>query len=687
MRLFRADNENREPSAIGRLLRRIRQSASFDRWTSTRVTSAFPKAQGSASVMIPPSGGGAPPADRTPTEIARKNGAWLDELSAALPNYEILMELGSGGQGVVYEAVHLPAQRRVAIKILRDGPIASRQQLERFRREIELVGRLRHPNIVNLYEVGEALGRPYFVMEHIEGWPVDEYAVLHRPSVRAVIEWFEKVCLAVSHAHQHGVIHRDLKSSNILIDESSEPRVVDFGLAKDMGNCGEHTAAGQVLGTLPYLAPEQVTGGAGDADVRTDVYAIAVSLFKTLTHRFPYSLGGSTKETIDAIVGATPMRLRRAMVEELRPEFRRLQGVNEDLECILQKALAKEKERRYASADAFAADLRAYLDGRAVAARAGHNWYQLHKTIRRYRVPIGVAAVVAIISTAGIYTSAASWRREAQTLKKAQSAMQAAGFVRLGQVSRDAGRVDDAERLFRDAIEMSEGATSTDREFHRPLFASHHALAELAIDAGDLKAADVHLQAAKRIADESFELAPLDTDRSRELAFVARLAGRLLAARGDYAGALVQLRTAEEIYRDCTESASCTDRDRFDLALLLTKKGQCQRKAGEKDAAFASLDEALGLLAALYESDSAVLVYGLELSKVEAEKATSHAIRKSAADVNAAVALLSSARQRLIAIEAAPGGVSLHRDVDRLLSAIETNLAKLQAVASRDKGH
>lgn len=688
MRLFHSEIETREPSAIRRFIRRLRRSATLERWTSSRGSTTFPAIAVPATTFAQEQSrpaSNAPPVPRRDAPESNRS-EWLDAMSAALPHYEILLELDSGGQGVVYEALHVPANRRVAIKILRDGPIASPQQIARFNREIEMVARLRHPNIVTLHETGTALGRPYFVMEFIDGWPVDEHAVVDRPSVRRVVEWFERVCLAVSHAHQRGVIHRDLKASNILIDETGEPRVLDFGLAKDLRTNDDHTDAGQVLGTLPYLAPEQVTQGGAEADVRTDVYAIGVALYKTLTGRFPYNVSGSTKETIDAITSTPPMRLRRALVEEIRPEFRRLQGINEDLECILQKSLAKDKSRRYSSAAAFAEDLRSYLDGRAVAARAGHNWYQFRKTVRRYRTPLGIAAAFGVILGATLAGMTASWQRELETGRISTAALQAAGFVRAGQAAREAGNRDAAIQSFRSAIEAAHVVGGSDPQLFRQVFTGHYALAELLMAGGDVAGAESNLRAAEQIVAELESSLPEDPEILRLRGFGLQLAGKLASRQGDWAACVNGMSEAEPFLRDFGASAAVAEAAQFDVAVLLFVKAHCQRKLGDDGAALATYGESHELLADLAHSGPLPVKYAFELARVEGEMAFLELRRKTIEGDAKAARWLAAAYDRLIALQGMPEAGARKPEIDQLLEHVRSNTSlatrRLQATAS-----
>lgn len=321
-------------------------------------------------------------------------------LRRALTNYEILERVRYGGQGAVYRAQQLATKRVVAIKVLLDGPLATDRQRARFEREAELTSRLQHPNIVTLYEYGICRKRPFLALEYIEGLPINDFVLLHDLSPCQIVATWAKVCQAVHCAHQTGIIHRDLNPSNILVDERGEPHILDFGLAKDTradNGSGRFSGTGQVVGTLPYLSPEQAGGLDGRVDVRSDVYALGVVLYELLTGSFPYTVDGDWSAVRDAIVSIEPLPLRQALKQASPDRLPDLDGVNRDLEMVLHKALSKDKDARYQSADALADDLERYVTGEAVAARAKHRLYALRKLLRRYRAEATFVAVTLLM--------------------------------------------------------------------------------------------------------------------------------------------------------------------------------------------------------------------------------------------------------------------------------------------------
>ena len=362
---------------------------------------------------------------QVPLAPAEEQDAWLEEdlefLRRAFDRYEVLGRVQHGGQGVVYKARQRGANRIVAIKVLLDGPLATDRQRRRFEREIELISRLNHPNIVTLFDNGTIRGRHYFTMEYVEGLPIDDYAVLHDLTPRQIVRMFLKVCHAVSYAHQNGIIHRDLSPANILVDEAGEPHVFDFGLAKDVWSSvqGGGSLTGQIIGTLPYMSPEQAGGLDGKIDVRSDIYTLAVVLFQLLTDTYPYDVSGDAHEARHAILNTPPRPLRKAARMGGDDWLRELDTINRDLEEILSKALAKEKDERYQSIATFAEDLERCLAGEAISARADNRFYLLRKSIRRYRVAVAVVALIML--TAGV-----SWLQVRAQRDNARRAAEAA---------------------------------------------------------------------------------------------------------------------------------------------------------------------------------------------------------------------------------------------------------------------
>jgi tetratricopeptide (TPR) repeat protein/tRNA A-37 threonylcarbamoyl transferase component Bud32 len=351
-----------------------------------------------------------------------------------IPGYEEIVELRRGGQGVVYSANQKSTKRRVAIKVLLEGGLASASARRRFEREIDLAASLRHPGIVRVYDSGitgpPTPGFAYLVMEFVEGVSLaDAVATLRQQKLSAaefsqrVVQLFVRVIEAVNHAHQRGVMHRDLKPGNIRVDSAGEPRVLDFGLAK-LGTGANRdvtvTTSGQFVGSLPWASPEQValadgTSDAADVDVRTDIYSIGAMLYQALTGRLPIDVSGSVTSAVQRISSQEPARLRSIV-----------RDVPEDLETIVHKCLAKDRARRYESAAALAQDLNHFLAGEPIQARRDSAWYTMRTSARRYRTIAYAGGAVIIVLAAGLTASIVFYRQAVKARDQADLARQLA---------------------------------------------------------------------------------------------------------------------------------------------------------------------------------------------------------------------------------------------------------------------
>lgn len=339
---------------------------------------------------------------------ASSTGAEVERPVSDIPGYQIIRELSHGGQGVVYEALQVNTKRKVALKVLLEGRHASSSARRRFLREIELIAQLRHPNVIEIFEAGRTPdGQPYYVMDYVRGEPLHKHIRKHELPLNRVLRLFVQVCDAVQYAHQRGIIHRDLKPSNVLVDADGTPKVLDFGLAKPLyASAGEEalTISEQILGTLPYMAPEQTRGHQDEVDTRTDVYALGVILYELLTGHYPYPVAGRLAEVLQHIASTPPERprrkwstttgvMRRPGGSGAKPRVEKC-PIDDDLEVIILKALNKERERRYQSAGELAADVRLYLNGEPIQAKRDSAWYVLKKLARRNLYATGTVGML-----------------------------------------------------------------------------------------------------------------------------------------------------------------------------------------------------------------------------------------------------------------------------------------------------
>ena len=306
----------------------------------------------------------------TESKTARRAAKVLGELG----DYELLEEVGRGGQGVVFRARQKSLNRIVALKVIGLGQWATKAHLKRFRLEAEAAASLDHPCIVPIYEVGERDGQCYFSMKLVEGGQLDEVVKDAPMSIRQAVEFIARVARTVHYAHEHGILHRDIKPGNILLDTKGEPHLTDFGLARLVESESTVTRTVEVLGTPSYMAPEQAAGNNTKPTRATDVYGLGAVLYQLLTGHPPFA-GGTTYETIKLLLETEPRQPRL-----WNPK------VDRDLSTICMKCLEKDPQRRYSSALALAEDSERWLKHEPIRARRtgvfarGKKWLQRNPT-------------------------------------------------------------------------------------------------------------------------------------------------------------------------------------------------------------------------------------------------------------------------------------------------------------------
>jgi WD40 repeat protein/tRNA A-37 threonylcarbamoyl transferase component Bud32 len=313
----------------------------------------------------------------------------------SLPGYEVLDTLGRGGMGVVYKARQVGLDRVVALKMILAGSYAGPELLDRFRAEAQAVARLRHPGIVQVYEVSEADGLPFFSLEFVEGGSLRDRLAGEPQPPAAAATLAEKLARAVQAAHEAGVVHRDLKPANVLLTADGTPKITDFGLAKNTEADSGRTHTGQVMGTPSYMAPEQAAGQTRDVGPRTDVYALGAVLYETLTGRPPFR-GTSVRETLEQVCNQEPV-----------PPSRLQPGCPRDLETVCLKCLQKEPSRRYESAAALADDLTRFLKGEPVRARPVGRAERLGRCWCRRNPVLATVTGLAALLAVGLITTLA----------------------------------------------------------------------------------------------------------------------------------------------------------------------------------------------------------------------------------------------------------------------------------------
>jgi eukaryotic-like serine/threonine-protein kinase len=356
----------------------------------------------------------------------------------ALGNYKILGELGEGGMGVVFEAEQQSPRRKVALKMMRGGRYAGERMRRLFQREVEALGRLKHPVIATIYESGESDdGQPYLAMELVGGKKLDEWlrenppgTQLRKTEALPLLRVFRSICDGVIYAHQNGVIHRDIKPSNIFVQgqevstqsgstsQRALVKILDFGLARftDVQQEEGQTQTGVVQGSLPYMSPEQARGETDKIDTRTDIYSLGVLLYVFLTGKHPYmEITPALPEAVTRICEAPPTPFKAHFAKW-----------DEDLETIARKALEKKPKDRYQSATALAADIDSYIADQPISARAPSAIYQLGKLVRRNRAAVG--ALLLALATLIAFTGVTIYQRQ-RADREAATAKQVSAFL------------------------------------------------------------------------------------------------------------------------------------------------------------------------------------------------------------------------------------------------------------------
>ncbi|MFO0840697.1 MAG: protein kinase [Phycisphaerae bacterium] len=445
-----------------------------------------------------------------------------------IAGYAVHRRLGGGGQGVVWLATHVESNRKVAVKIINRDRLADPHSRARFEADFSLLNALQHPNIVRTVERGAlSTGELWHATEYVSGRMLTEHVDLldarvlnaasghrRRPQpIGAILRVFTKVCQAVEAAHQVGVIHRDLKPSNIIVDESGEPHLLDFGLAKGPGDhhASHLTLTGQFIGSPAWASPEQIAGRPSEVDTRSDVYSLGVILYRLLTDEFPYDVSGTLAHTFEQIQRAEPRPPRSISTDIAR-----------DLQAIMLRALAKDKQRRYQSVADFRDDLERYLDGRPVTARGDGALYSLAKFARLHRASSAALAASILFSVGYGIVSNVLYHRMAQYAEQARikfrHAQQMAHVLvteanekLVGIAGVEGARKAILEKAYAELSDMTRERTD-DPEMLADLGQSHKLLADIAGGLGNTKELLAHRKAALDIYESLAAAHPHDND-------------------------------------------------------------------------------------------------------------------------------------------------------------------------------
>jgi serine/threonine-protein kinase len=426
---------------------------------------------------------------RTEARIRRQHSAELPQL----PGYEVEALLGRGGMGVVYKARHLRLNRPVALKMLLTGPFAGLEEQGRFLREAKAVASLRHANIVQVYDIGDLNGRPYYTMEYVEGGSLAQKLVGAPQPARQAAELLTTLAAAVQVAHQGGIVHRDLKPANILLTADGTPKVADFGLARYFGTGSALTRTGDRVGTPSYMAPEQAMGKARLIGPLVDIYSLGALLYELLTGRPPFR-GETPSETEQQVIYPEPVAPSRLNAK-----------VPRDLETICLKCLHKEPRRRYATAAALADDLRRFQRGESIVARPVGPLERVGKWVRRR--PAAAALLGATVVFTAALIAGALWLtvQRAQQRHEVEADLQEVAH-RQGQARWTEARA----ALERGVARLGAGGPG---DLRRRLDQARHDL-DLVV-----KLDDIHLNRVGSVEEIDFNSAPPDVDREYEAAF------------------------------------------------------------------------------------------------------------------------------------------------------------------------
>ena len=537
----------------------------------------------------------------------RLDAAGATKIGTRIGAYKIVREIGHGGMGTVYLAERDDEHyhQQVAIKLINPG-LGGDIIRRRFQNEMQILADLNHPNIARLFDGGEiASGVPYLVMEYVDGIPINVYCNEHNLSTEQRLKLFCTVCDAVQYAHQHLVIHRDIKPGNILVTEEGLPKLVDFGIAKLVDGTAEAGATAMPIMTPEYASPEQVRGAS--VTTATDVYSLGVVLYELLSGRLPYRFKSRV-----------PHEVAQAICEHDPERPSTTKRLHADLDNIVLMAMRKERERRYGTAQQFAEDIQRHLEGHPVRARHDTFSYRAGKFIRRQKLAVGAAALIALTLLVGIIATA--WQARVARAERARSERR---FNEVRQLANSfVFEVHDAivnlpgsttarslivQRGLNYLDSLAQDA-SGDRGLQRELAAAYEKLGAVQYTPsiahlGDLPGALESHRKAAALREALVASDPSNPDYRRELLDSYWFIATLLGAQGDITRELEMIREQLPVRQQLAAAEKTDFLDRYNLAATYVYIGSLLMHMGDAQGALSNQKEALRIREAVAAVD------------------------------------------------------------------------------------
>ncbi len=534
-----------------------------------------------------------------------------------VPGYEIVRELGRGGMGVVYLARHRELNRPVALKMILAGAHADAETLSRFHREAEAVARLQHPGFVQIHEVGEYQGRPYLTLEYVDGGNLAHHLAGATLAPRAAARLVETLARTVHYAHQRGIVHRDLTPRNILLARSNsrhgirlnaadlkecEPKITDFGLAKELDGDMVQTQTGMVMGTPSYMSPEQALGKTREIGPGADIHALGAILYETLTGRPPY-LAETSYDTLVQVIEREPT-----------PPTRLQPSVPRDLETICLKCLAKDPLKRYTSAEALADDLHRFLVTEPILARRvswrerAWKWGRRHPAVTALLVVVLLAVTTLTVGSVAYSARVRGERDRAET--NFQLAMQAVDemLTEVGeeQLASEPRMEEKRKALLAKALALYQqflAQKGEDARVRLQTAQAHRRMADILRLLGQHDTARQAYQEAAVMLERLHFESPGDARYRRQMAYCHNMRGEALRAVGHHEEAETAYQQAESVLTSLAAEDDDDASSRQELARTLYNRGILQRQTQRSTEAESQFRQAVTLLAELINRD------------------------------------------------------------------------------------